>query len=104
MSSVEALIAGIWGEALGRRVVATTENFFDLGGHSLLVVQVQRRLGEELRRDIAITDLFRFPTIRTLSLHLGGFATGPSASDRGHDRAKARQALRRRQEMPATVA
>ncbi|WP_018046117.1 MupA/Atu3671 family FMN-dependent luciferase-like monooxygenase [Methylobacterium sp. 88A] len=104
MSSVEALIAGIWGEALGRRVVATNENFFDLGGHSLLVVQVQRRLGEELRRDIAITDLFRFPTIRTLSLHLGGFATGPSASDRGHDRAKARQALRRRQEMPATVA
>ncbi|MHC1999475.1 MupA/Atu3671 family FMN-dependent luciferase-like monooxygenase [Methylobacterium sp. CM6241] len=104
MSSVEALIAGIWGEALGRPVVATTENFFDLGGHSLLVVQVQRRLGEELRREIAITDLFRFPTIRTLSLHLGGFATGPSATDRGHDRAKARQALRRRQEMPAPVA
>lgn len=104
MSSVEALIAAIWGEALGRSVVATNENFFDLGGHSLLVVQVQRRLGEELRREIAITDLFRFPTIRTLSLHLGGFATGPSAADRGHDRAKARQALRRRQEMPATVA
>jgi len=43
------------------------ENFFDLGGHSLLTVQVQGRLKRRLSRQVALTDLLRFPIIRTLA-------------------------------------
>ena len=50
----------------GCKTVSTTANFFDLGGHSLLVVQVQRQMRDALARDIAITDIFRFPTVRAL--------------------------------------
>ncbi|MCD2182582.1 MupA/Atu3671 family FMN-dependent luciferase-like monooxygenase [Rhizobium sp. GN54] len=90
---IEAGIVEIWREALGLDEVSVTENFFDLGGHSLLVVQVQRRMREKLGREVAITDLFRFPTIRAIAAHLaGGAAATASAADRGAARAAARLA------------
>lgn len=89
----EATIAAVWCEALGLKEVSVTDNFFDLGGHSLLVVQVQRRLKEKLGRDIAITDVFRFSTVRAMATHLNGSAGDePSAANRGAARAAARLA------------
>ncbi len=89
----EAAIAGIWREALGLPQVGVTDNFFDLGGHSLLVVQVQRRIREVLGKEVAITDMFRFSTIRALAAHLGGESEDkPSAASRGAARAAARLA------------
>ncbi len=90
----EATIAGIWAAALGVKTVSTTANFFDLGGHSLLVVQVQRQMRDALSRDIAITDIFRFPTVRALAAHLGdtGAEGRPDAASRGVARAAARLA------------
>lgn len=95
--ATEATIAGIWAAALGVKTVSTTANFFDLGGHSLLVVQVQRQMRDALARDIAITDIFRFPTVKTLAAHLEdtGEAAGgatPDAASRGVARAAARLA------------
>lgn len=91
---LEATIAGIWAAALGVKTVSTTANFFDLGGHSLLVVQVQRQMRDALARDIAITDIFRFPTVRALTAHLGEAADEgqPDAASRGAARAAARLA------------
>jgi hypothetical protein len=43
------------------------DNFFDMGGHSLLAVQVHGRLRRELGLSVSITDLFRFPTVRSLA-------------------------------------
>jgi acyl carrier protein len=90
----EATIAGIWAAALGVKAVSTTANFFDLGGHSLLVVQVQRQMRDALDRDIAITDIFRFPTVRALAAHLAGAVaeSRPDAASRGVARAAARLA------------
>ena len=90
----EASIASIWAAALGVKTVSTTANFFDLGGHSLLVVQVQRQMRDALARDIAITDIFRFPTVRALAAHLGntGAEGQPDAASRGAARAAARLA------------
>jgi natural product biosynthesis luciferase-like monooxygenase protein len=92
--ATEATIAGIWAAALGVQSVSTTANFFDLGGHSLLVVQVQRQMRDALGRDIAITDIFRFPTVRALAAHLGdaGVEGQPDAASRGAARAAARLA------------
>jgi hypothetical protein len=47
------------------------DNFFDLGGDSLLLTALHRRLQSELGRDFPMTDLFQYPTIRSLAAQLG---------------------------------
>jgi acyl carrier protein len=64
------LIAKIWQEALLVERVGLDDNFFDLGGHSLLVARVRFTLREKLGRDVALVDFFTYPTIRTLAQRL----------------------------------
>jgi len=71
---IEELIAGIWRDVLQLREVGTRDNFFDLGGHSLLAVHAHRRLKKAFDQSISMTDLFRFPTIRSLAQFLSGGA------------------------------
>ena len=94
-SQLEKRIAAIWREVLGLPTVGMTDNFFDLGGHSLLIVQVQRRLHEVSEHEVSITDMFRLPTIRALAAHLAGNATSTAADD-GLSRANARRMMRSR--------
>jgi hypothetical protein len=70
-SSLELLIAGVWQDVLGVTQVGLHDNFFDLGGHSLLLLRVQYRLQELLARPITMIDLFRYPTIHSLAATLG---------------------------------
>ena len=58
----EELLAGIWAQVLGITQVGTTDSFFDLGGHSLLVTQVVARLRAS-GYDISVGDLLDHPTI-----------------------------------------
>jgi acyl carrier protein len=95
-SRLEQTIASIWQEVLGLPQVGMSDNFFDLGGHSLLVVQVQRRLREACGREVSITDMFRLPTIRALAAHLGGNAAPSSSVGDGLSRANARRLMRSR--------
>ena len=90
MTTIEKSVAAIWQDVLGLQQVRTTDNFFDLGGHSLLVVQVQRRLREACGREVSITDMFRLPTIKALAAHLGGTATQATAVNDGLARAQRR--------------
>ncbi|WP_293400315.1 MupA/Atu3671 family FMN-dependent luciferase-like monooxygenase [Phenylobacterium sp.] len=90
---MEAAVAAIWKDALGLEEISVTENVFDLGAHSLLVVQVQRRMKGHFARDIAITDIFRFPTVRAIAAHLSSdVGSTNTAADRGAARAAARLA------------
>jgi hypothetical protein len=59
------------------------DNFFDLGGDSLLLLAVHANLQKALQLEIPITDLFEFATIRTLAAHLSkaGLLAAPSFSD-----------------------
>lgn len=100
-SQLEKVIAAIWQQVLGLPSVGMSDNFFDLGGHSLLVVQVQRRLHKECGREVSITDMFRLPTIRALAGHLGGNAVSTAVGD-GVNRANARRAMRARSAAFAT--
>ena len=91
-SELEALILDIWMEVLNLSSISTRDNFFDLGGHSLLVVHVLNRLRESCDRPLAMTDLFRFPTIQSLAEYLGGEDEGPDKSTRvAQDRAATRR-------------
>jgi len=78
-TEAERAIAGIWREVLGRPEVGIDDNFFDLGGHSLLLVRVQRRLRELLDRDLPLVELFRHPTVGALAGHLSADREAPAA-------------------------
>ena len=47
------------------------QNFFDLGGHSMKMAQVQTALSQKLNQKVPLADLFQYPTIHTLAAHLG---------------------------------
>lgn len=108
-NDVERTIAAVWQGVLNVPQVGANDNFFDLGGHSLLMVQVQQKLRAALQRDLSITDLFRFPTVRSLTQHLSPADDRPSRGAGGElrqsvERAEARREmlLRRRQPRPGT--
>jgi natural product biosynthesis luciferase-like monooxygenase protein len=95
-SELDRSVAAVWQEVLGRDApVGLDDNFFDLGGHSLLVVRMHRRLNEALARPIALTDLYRFPTVRSFTTYLSEGSGGDSkkAAARG---AKRREMMQRR--------
>ena len=85
-------------EATLRRhpTVGMDDNFFDLGGHSMLIVPVlnQRRekLGSPLPRDVSMTDLFRFPTVHALASFLRGAPAANGVRGQAQDRAAQRRA------------
>jgi amino acid adenylation domain-containing protein len=66
-SAMEPVLAEVWAEALGIDEVGFADNFFDLGGHSLLMVKVQAKLREKLGREVGMLELFRHPTITSLA-------------------------------------
>jgi acyl carrier protein len=68
---VERAIAGIWQEVLRVERVGLYDNFFDLGGHSLLLVRVLDRVRQALPGEPTMLDLFRYPTVAALARHLG---------------------------------
>ncbi len=63
---LETTVAEIWRELLKVDRVGANDNFFDLGGHSLLLIKIGARLQNVLGRKISPTDLFKYPTINTL--------------------------------------
>ena len=75
----EDLVAGIWSSEL-ERPVGRDDNFFDIGGHSLLAVKVFRRLSDETSAPLALTDIFRFPTVRTFAAHLAAVSGDGAAT------------------------
>jgi natural product biosynthesis luciferase-like monooxygenase protein/amino acid adenylation domain-containing protein len=100
-SELETQIAAVWCDVLNVERVGATDNFFDLGGHSLLTLRVHGRLKNIVDRPVTITDLFRFPTVRSLAEYLGGAAADTGASQqKGADRAEARrQSVARRMQL-----
>jgi amino acid adenylation domain-containing protein len=71
-TALERAIAEIWQAVLQVERVGIHDHFFELGGHSLLMVRVHGQLRDLLKRDLAIVDLFQYPTIHALAQHLGG--------------------------------
>jgi acyl transferase domain-containing protein len=69
-NETERLITDIWQQILGVQQVGIDDNFFDLGGHSLLMIQVQGKLREALQREVSMVDLFKYPTVGALAEYL----------------------------------
>jgi amino acid adenylation domain-containing protein len=69
-NALERAIAAIWQEVLRLDQVGVEDSFFNLGGHSLLLVQVQSKLQTAVGAPVTMLDLFRYPTISSLVEHL----------------------------------
>ena len=65
--TIPTLIAKVWCEALGCSQVSLTDNFFDIGGNSLLILQVFKQLESILPPHFLVVDLFKYPTIEALA-------------------------------------
>jgi phthiocerol/phenolphthiocerol synthesis type-I polyketide synthase E len=68
--ALEARIAALWCKLLRRERVGVDENFFDLGGHSLLLAQLQFELEATAGRAPSLVDLFAHPTVASLAAFL----------------------------------
>ena len=66
-SPLEAKLVEIWQEILGVEQIGIRDNFFDLGGHSLLVVQIVSRLHDSLSIDFPLRAVFENLTVELLA-------------------------------------
>lgn len=64
---LERVIAGIWQELLGVETVGSNEDFFELGGDSLLGQQLMARIRDRVQIDPPLLLLFEAPTVRELA-------------------------------------
>jgi len=80
---LEQRIAAVWAELLELPEIGADENFFDLGGNSLLVVRTCSALNRALGSDLTVVELFDLPTVRQLAARLesGGGATATARPD-----------------------
>jgi hypothetical protein len=92
----EEAVARIWRDILQVPELGVEDNFFDLGGHSLLLHMVQERIVADLGRDVPLVELFGLPTVRATAAHLDGADPGGVAPRRPHRRPGARGARRER--------
>ncbi len=69
-TEVEKTIASVWQKALNLEKIGIHDNFFEIGGHSLLLVTVHSQLQEILKAKLSTLDLFRYPTINSLAEYL----------------------------------
>ncbi|GAA1602447.1 condensation domain-containing protein [Actinoplanes couchii] len=69
-------VTTVWQKVLGREGIGPDDNFFDLGGNSMLLMQVFEMLADETAdTPLKVPDLFRYPTVTSLARHLGRGAT-----------------------------
>lgn len=95
-TDLEQEVAGVWCRVLGAEHVGLDDNFFDIGGNSLLLVSVHATLQTMLNKKIPVAELFAHTTVRTLSQRLGASAqnsaSASSAQDRAQDQAQKQRA------------
>lgn len=70
-NDVEQVVARIWGEVLRRESISVAADFIELGGDSVLAVQVIARLAAELDAELSVFDFFEEPTVEGIAKRLG---------------------------------
>jgi acyl carrier protein len=99
-NEAEQAIANIWQEVLGLEKVGVYDNFFDLGGHSLLLAKVHMKLRQVFKQSVSVIDLFKYSTISSLSEFLTEEKTQAPQFQNVLDRAgRQRAAVNRRKQL-----
>ncbi len=101
-SETERIITRFWQEALGVEQVGIHDNFFDLGGYSLLLIRIQERLNAQFNITLPIAELFNHTTVALQAAYIArlqqGTAPAPPAPDLDARREAGTDRLRRLRE------
>ncbi|MCU0681993.1 MAG: SDR family NAD(P)-dependent oxidoreductase [Polyangiaceae bacterium] len=93
---LERSVVAAWQGALGLDRIGVNDNFFDLGGNSLLWLKVIKRLKAELGRDVPLTAVFEAPSAAALAALLGRVGSAAPAYQESQERGAARRQRRNR--------
>jgi hypothetical protein len=99
-TSLEQTIARVWQQVLNVEKVGVHDNFFDLGGQSLLMAQAHSQLRAALDgKDLPLIKMLEHPTVSALARYLGQTQNAPATFEQSQDRARKQHAglLRQRQ-------
>lgn len=97
-------LANIWQQVTDTKNIGPDDNFFEIGGHSLLVIRAQGMLKDQLGIELELVDLFRYPTPAALAAHIELLqkTTNTSLSDKMEHKRHTQQAgLARRKALKA---
>ena len=99
-NATERAVATVWCDLLGIQEVGLDQNFFDLGGHSLLLIQLHQRLGADVGVRVELMELFRSTTVRAQAALAddGIGSAGPPDLDRAKERGRRQHQLMRRRQ------
>ena len=97
-NATEEKVASVWAEVLKLRMVGVHDNFFHLGGHSLLGTQIISRLSKLFRTQLQLRWLFQFPTVASLSEKIEALNVGTE------DKEPALEPVPRDQRLPLSYA
>jgi amino acid adenylation domain-containing protein len=95
-TEVEQVVCSIWQQVLQVEKVGLHDHFFDLGGHSLRMLQVNGKLREAFNREISMVEMFQYPTVDSLA----GFLSrelGTTEQQPGEERTETRKRLAKQQ-------
>lgn len=71
-TQTEKILSKIWSSILSIEKVGVNDDFFELGGDSLMLMQVHSSINEKLETNVAIAELYNYQTIRTLASYIDG--------------------------------
>lgn len=94
-TETESAIAEIWRSVLDVDFVGMDENFFDLGGNSLLIERVRSGLVERFDVDLAVVSMFEYPTVRAIARMISAARLNSALAAADSERAQHRHAGRR---------
>ncbi|MDQ0606974.1 amino acid adenylation domain-containing protein [Variovorax sp. W1I1] len=103
---VARTLAAIWSEVLQVEQVGLHDNFFDLGGHSLLLIRAHRLLEDRLQGSFPLVNLFKYPTVESLArwIEQGGAQAAAVSAASADDRAlRQRAAMLQRRKVAERV-
>ncbi len=96
-TDAEKKLAVIWQDVLGLEQVGSHNNFFDIGGHSLLLARVHAAIRKQFPKNISLLDLFRYTTIHSLAAFLSDSSGAEPARGLNAERAQRQREAAKRQ-------
>lgn len=81
LNETEIALTAIWKIILDHEAFNVKDNFFEVGGHSLLLVKMKDLISEKMGADVSIVDLFHYPSVRSLASFLRKETQDENSSD-----------------------
>ena len=75
-TATEKLLAGLWAETLQLERIGIHDNFFEIGGHSLMAIQLGMRIRQQVRADFPHAEVYNRPSIAELAAWIDDNAGG----------------------------